>query len=211
MQIVSSFFFPWIKGNTWVDSRKWFNPENNDAWQTHSNAIDINTSEPLCIPIHCKIGNSKTNNHWMMAARFANQEVSNRRDWTFALVDSFNDASAMEKAEDTIRIRSGLHLKRGAMDNPDPYSQNANPSATFQHITTKQQTEEECGPRMLLHIALAGSCNTSKQFTHTIAALDKIPNLANECRRWAYSILSDPQNAPALPAWITTMVNKDGA
>ena len=97
------------------------------------------------------------------------------------------------------------------MDNPDPFSQNAKPSATFMHQASKQQTEEECGPRMLLHIALAGSCNTSKQFTHTIAALDKIPNLANECRRWAYGILSDPQNAPALPAWITTMVNKDGA
>ena len=64
---------------------------------------------------------------------------------------------------------------------------------------------------MLLHIALAGSCTTPKQFTHTINALARIPNLASKCRRWAYSILSNPQNAPALPAWITTMVNKDGA
>ena len=146
-----------------------------------------------------------------MAARFVNQGAEREGDWTFVLVDSYNDKSAMDKAEDKIRTRSALHLKRGAMDNPDPFSQNAKPSATFTHKPSNQQTDEECGPRMLLHIALAGSCNTSTQFTHTIAALDKIPNLANECRRWAYSILSDPQNAPALPAWITTMVNKHGA
>ena len=133
MQIVSSILTTWIKGNTWIDSRKWFNPEDSDAWQPHSNAIDINTCEPLCIPIHCKIGNSRTNNHWMMAARFANHEASNLGHWTFVLVDSFNDKSAMTNAEETIRLRSGLHLKRGAMDNPDPCSQNAKPSATFMH------------------------------------------------------------------------------
>ena len=64
---------------------------------------------------------------------------------------------------------------------------------------------------MLLHIALAGIRTTPKQFIHTMNALGKIPNLASKCRRWAYSILNDPQNAPALPAWITTMVNKHGA
>ena len=129
--LLNSFFIPWIKGNTWVDSRKWSNPEDSDAWQSNRNAINIDTREPLCIPIHCKIGISATNNHWMMAARFANQEASNHGHWTFVLVDSFNDKSAMTNTEETIRLRSGLHLKRGAMDNPDPCSQNAKPSATF--------------------------------------------------------------------------------
>lgn len=203
MQIVNSHLIPWIKGKTWTDSRKWFNPENSDAWQSYSAAIDIDTREPLCIPIHCKIGGSTTNNHWMMAARFANRETSNSGDWTFVLVDSFNTDSAMENAEETICLRSGLHLKRGAMDDPNPCSQNAKPSATFLHKPTVKQTEQECGFRMLLHIALAGSCTTPKQFTHTIDALEKISNLAHKCRHWTYSILINPQKAPALPAWIT--------
>ena len=78
-------------------------------------------------------GISAANNHWMMAARFANQEASDHGDWTFFLVDSFNNESAIKNAEETIRLRSGLHLKRGTMDDPDPYSQNAKPSAIFTH------------------------------------------------------------------------------
>ena len=146
----------------------------------------------------------------MTAARFVNQGAEREGDWTFVLVDSFNDVSAIENAEETIRFRSAPHLKRGAMDNSDPCSQNAKLSATFTHKPSKQQTEQECGPRMLLHIALAGSCNTSTQFTQTIAVLEKIPDLTRKCRRWAYNILNDPQNTPALSAWITTMVNKHG-
>ena len=39
----------------------------------------------------------------------------------------------------------------------------------------------------------------------------KIPGLAHKCRQWSYNILRYPQKAPALPAWITIMVNKHGA
>ena len=96
-------------------------------------------------------------------------------DWTFVLVGSFNSESVMKNTEETIRLRSGLHLKRGAMDNPDPCSQNAKLSATFMHQTKAEQAEQECGFWMplQLHIVLAGSCTTPTQFTHTIDALKK--------------------------------------
>ena len=63
MNVLSTYFFSWVQGNSWISSRKYFDPEKDGAWITMKNSIPINTNHPLIIPINCKLGNTITNNH----------------------------------------------------------------------------------------------------------------------------------------------------
>ena len=95
------------------------------------NTIPINTKKPLLIPINCKLGQSNTCNHWIMAARFQNQDDIDM-EWDFVFADSYNLDQTVTGAKNAIADKTTLHLQTRQMDCPDPMAPEVQTSATYQ-------------------------------------------------------------------------------
>ena len=64
------------------------------------------------IPINHKLDNAHTYNHWIMAARFQNQDNPNT-EWDFMFADSINSDRTMTRARNIIASKSILYLQPG--------------------------------------------------------------------------------------------------
>ena len=69
---MDSYFYTLLTANDWKYNRKYFQPEETNAWR-NNRSTPINSHEPLIIPIHCTYNNALINNHYIMAARFKSE------------------------------------------------------------------------------------------------------------------------------------------
>ena len=184
------YFYLSLTANNWEYNRKFFKPEGINKWRHTRTATPINSHEPLIIPIHCTYNNAPINNHYTMAARFKNE--STQADWDLVLVDSLNNHDTMNNEKKRLRARTTLLQKEGHMDMTTP---NPTKEATRTWTPTcVQQEEVECGFRMLLHILLAGTSTTAREFITKLNKLMTVENLPRRCRHWIYNILINNTN-----------------
>ena len=55
---------------------------------------------------------------------------------------------------------------------------------------------------MLLHILLAGTSKTAREFITKLDKLKTVENLPRKCRDWIYNILIDTRDDREHPRWI---------
>ena len=196
------YFRTRLLDHEWESSRKYFKPEEPNAWTYNNRAVPINSHESLSIPIHCSHCNAQEMNHYVMAARFKNEET--QADWDLVLVDSLNNHGSLESAKHRLRNRTTLLQKEGQMDTitPNPMLE----STRTWTPTCVSQKELECGFRTLLHIFLAGTSKTAREFITKLNKLNTVEDLPHKCRHWIYSILTDTRNDRAHPRWITDLL-----
>ena len=192
------YFYLLSLAKKWKHSRKYFKPEELNAWNYNIRAIPINSHEPLIIPIHCTHNNEPTNNHFIMAARFKNEDT--QADWDLVLVDSLNDHGTLCTAKNRLRNGTTLLQKEGHMDTLTPNT-TLEDTRTLTATCVKQK-EVECSFRMLLHILLAGTSKTARECITKLNKLKTVENLPRRCRHWTHSILTDIRNDRVHPRWI---------
>ena len=211
LHIVNSFFHTKASNPayTWTEARTYFHPEKEGAWKTRSNKfpIPINTKKPLVIPINYKL-ESRSYNHWIMAARFHDQEESDH-DWETVFVDSYHSTPTIQRAVNVIEYRTTLHLQLGQLDLPssrDPAALNSARISKAKESTCIKQEEAECGLRMILHILLAGLSTTAAEFRNRLSKLQYIDELPQKCRNWVYDIVTTEGNELTHPQWVLDLI-----
>ena len=162
---VDPYLHTMLQGHEWVSNRRYFIPEVPNAWTHINRAVPINSHEALSIPIHCSHCNAQEMNHYVMAARFKNEDT--QEDWDLVLVDSLNNRGTMNTAKDILRNRTTLLQKEGHMDTLTPNT--TQESTRIWTATCVSQKELECGVRTILHIFLAGTSKIARGCPYSCA------------------------------------------
>ena len=94
---INPYFYTSLTINEWKHNIKLFKPEGTNIWRHTGIATPTNSHEPFIIPIHCNHNNAPTNNHYIMAARFNNENT--HADWDLVLVNSLDNHSTLSTAK----------------------------------------------------------------------------------------------------------------
>ena len=179
---------------------------NHGWWHGHKyfdfNPCKQQTSKPsvyakkLIIPIFNR-------DHWMLCVRYdTSMSDSSCSDWQFFYLDSLNSEANYKFTMNLLTEKSSLHWKKGLLseknitevhESPDSYTQTM--------IRVPQQTEVECGSRLIVHMLLALVTNSPSDLKQRILQLGCVPNLSQRCRQWVHDIVSHRIPLGQLPLW----------
>ena len=91
------------------------------------------------------------------------------------------------------------------MDDDTPNTEHED--AAWSSIECVQQTETECGCRVILHVFIAMHSNNAKEYERKIQRLMDVENLPRQNRKWVVSLLNTRQNQNLqLPGWLTEII-----
>lgn len=91
------------------------------------------------------------------------------------------------------------------MDDDTPNTEHED--AAWSSIECVQQTETECGYRVILHMFIAKHSNNAKEYERKIQRLMDVENLPRQNRKWVVSLLNTRENQNLqLPGWLTEII-----
>jgi len=141
--------------------------------------------------------------HWMLCVRYdTSMSDTECSDWQFTYLDSLNSDVDYRWTMNLLTEKSSLHWKKGLLseknikelqESPDSYTQTM--------IRVPQQTEVECGSRLIVHMLLALVTNSPSDLKQRIFQLGCVPNLSQRCRQWVHDIVSHRIPLGQLPLW----------
>ena len=68
-------------------------------------------------------------------------------------------------------------------------------------VVVPQQSELDCGSRLMFHMMLAALTNSPQELQQHITQLEKVPDLSQRCIQWAHDIVSHQCHLGQLPSW----------
>jgi len=140
------------------------------------------------------------NNHWTLCLRYASTIPEVDYDWKFYFLDSLNSETNYKATMNSITNCTSLHWKRQLVHkiseehiDPDSYTKTM--------VVVPQQSELDCGSRLMFHMMLAAVTNSPQELQQHIEQLEKVPDLSQRCRQWVHDIVSHQCPLGQLPSW----------
>lgn len=188
-QVTDTLFCNSLDKGDWWHGRKFFDFANCKSSTTKPSVF----AQKLMMPIF-------RNNHWTLCLRYAStiQEVD--YDWKFYFLDSLNSESNYRVTMNSITTRTSLHWKRELVPKISEHHKDPD-SYTKTMVVVPQQSELDCGSRLMFHMMLAALTNSPQELQQHITQLEKVPDLSQRCRQWAHDIVSHQCHLGQLPSW----------
>ena len=188
-QIADTQFCNSLDHGDWWSGRKFFNFAKLKSPTTKPSVL----AQKLMIPIF-------KNSHWTLCLRYASTIPEVDHDWKFYFLDSLNSETNYQATMTRITNCTSLHWKRELVHkiseqhiDPDSYTETM--------VVVPQQSELDCGSRLMIHMLLAALTNSPQELQQHIQQLEKVPDLSQRCRQWVHDIVSHQCPLGQLPSW----------
>ena len=148
-------------------------------------------------------------NHWLLCVRYdTSMSDTDCSDWQFLCLDSLNSDMNYKRTMKLITEKTSLHWKKERIKKKN-IKQNQKSADSYTHamVRVPQQTEVECGSRLIVHMLLALITDSSSELKQRILQLGRVPNLSKRCRQWVHDIVSHRIPLGQLPLWFPSTTN----